>query len=161
HSLHAGVISPGFPQAVSTVIASQPNSTTDRNNELPGLSTLDGFGVDIHLGIEEDKVLRVLDNIRVSLQIFPQGFPDTIINIDLVPFSPLLLLDPKPSLWSAAFIDEMSDLKLQQIRNAQSGIDSHRKQQKIAKTQLPTQLVFDLSNLFPIANGFYKIHKTM
>jgi len=38
-------------------------------------------------------------------------------------------------------------------------VETNGKQYKIAISSLYPQLIFDLSDLFSIANGFYKIHK--
>jgi hypothetical protein len=49
HSLHTGVKSPGFPQGMGAVVSSQSNDIADRNDQLPSLTSLDGFGVSIRL----------------------------------------------------------------------------------------------------------------
>ncbi len=57
HSLHTSVISPGFPQAMGAIVSNQPNRIADRNDELPGLPSLDGFGETICLGVEKNEVI--------------------------------------------------------------------------------------------------------
>ena len=123
------MVTPGLAQAVGTIIARQPDIATDRHNELPSLPSFDWPSVVISLGIKEESVLRILDNILVSLQIFIQRFPYTIINSDLMALSPFLLLDPEPSLRYPQFINEVTDLQLQQIRDTQCSVDSYHEQQ--------------------------------
>lgn len=52
-----GMISPSDPQTVGAIVARLAYFTTDRDIELPNLSSPVGFGKSIHLGIEEHEVL--------------------------------------------------------------------------------------------------------
>jgi len=47
-------------------------------------------------------------------------------------------------------IQKPTNRQLQQVRDAQRSVDSHREQQKIAKTPLTAQKVFDLCNLLSV-----------
>lgn len=109
HSLHAGVISPGFPQAVGTVITSQSNTMANRNDEFPGLSSLDWFGVGIRLGVEEHGVLGVIGNTRVSCQIFFKRFSDTLVDHYFVSFVPFLFVNPEALFVTPLVIQKMTD----------------------------------------------------
>jgi hypothetical protein len=53
----------------------------------------------------------------------------------------------------------MTDLQLQQVRDPEGSVYPHHEQQQIAKSFLPAEQVFDLSDLFPITDGFDIIHK--
>ena len=78
HSLHAGVISPGFPQTMGAVISPQPNLITDRNDEFPGLTSLDGFGETICLGVEKHEVIGFFSNTMIGFQIFTECLPNAL-----------------------------------------------------------------------------------
>ena len=96
HSVHAGVISPSFPQAMGAVISSQPNIMADRGDELPGLTSLDGFGVAIRLGVEKNEVFGILRNAMVSFQIPIDCLPNAPVDDNFMWLVAFLLFDPKP-----------------------------------------------------------------
>jgi hypothetical protein len=96
HSLHAGVISPGFPQTMGAVISPQPNIIADRTDELPGLTSLDRFRVAIRLGVEKYEVFGVIGNALVGCQIFVERLADALIDDNFMALVALLLFDPKP-----------------------------------------------------------------
>jgi hypothetical protein len=48
---------------------------------------------------------------------------------------------------------------LQQVRDPEGSVYPHHEQQQIAKSVLPAELVFDLSDFFPITDWFNEIHK--
>jgi len=104
HSLHAGVIPPGFPQAMSAEVAGQSNITADINDEFPGLPSLDGPRVAIHFGVKEHKVLRVLSNTRISLQLFFENFLDALIDHHFVAFVPFLFVNPEATFVTSPII---------------------------------------------------------
>ena len=125
HSLHTGVISPGFPQGMGTVISSQPNIITDRNDELPGLPASNGFSEITRFGVEEKEMLGITGDIGVNRKILPEYFPDTGIDKDIVAFAPFLLFDSETLFDGLSIIHEMTDLQTQEIRNPQCGVDPH------------------------------------
>jgi hypothetical protein len=58
HALLAGVIAPGLAQTVRAIVVGKANLATDRGNELPRLTALDGLRAVVSSGIEEYEVLR-------------------------------------------------------------------------------------------------------
>ena len=95
HSLHTSVISPGFPQTMGAVISTQPNLIADRNDELPGLTSLDGFGETICLGVEKHEVIWFFSNTMIGFQIFTECLSNALVDDNLMPLVAFLLLDPK------------------------------------------------------------------
>ena len=112
HTLQAGVIAPGFSQAVSAIVALQPNITADRNDELPGLSSPDGFGKGVHLGVEEYKVLEVISNTRISYQVFFKRFSDALIDHHFMSFVAFLFVDPEAPFVASLVIQKMTNPQL-------------------------------------------------
>jgi hypothetical protein len=106
-------------------------------------------------------MLGIADNIGVSRKIFPECFSNIGIDRDLVAFAAFLLFDLETLSDRLPIIYEMTDPQTQEIRNPQSGVDSHGEQQQIAKTPFTAQQVFDLRDLFAIADRFNKIHKML
>ncbi len=74
-------------------------------------------------------------------------------------FTPFLFFDPKATFYPLLVVQEMTDLQLQQVRDPEGSVYPHHEQQQIAKSVLPAELVFDLSDLFPITDWFNEIHK--
>jgi hypothetical protein len=104
HSLHAGVIPQDFPQAMSAEVAGQSNITADINDELPSLPSIDGSRLAIHFGVKEHKVLRVLSNTRICLQIFFENFLGALIDHHFVTFVPFLFVNPEATFVTSPII---------------------------------------------------------
>lgn len=86
-----------------------------------------------------------------------QGFSDAVIDHNFLSFASLMLFDPK-SLPNLLFlIQKILYPQSKQVRNSQGRINSHNKHQKVTESMLPSQLIFDLSDLFSIPNWFNKI----
>jgi len=94
---------------VSAIIASQPNIMADRNDKLPGLSSLDGLGIGVHLGVEENEVLEVINNTRIRCQIFFKRFSDALIDHHFMSFFSFLFLDPEAPLEASLVIQKMAN----------------------------------------------------
>jgi hypothetical protein len=137
----------------------QTHFLTDGRDELPGLATLDRFSIGVGFGVKKYIILRIVIDTGIGFQVLCEGLPYTIINHNLMAFAPFLFLYPKPGFQFELVIQEMTDAELKQIGNAKGSIDPDHEQQQIAVTALSTQLIFDLSNLFSIADWFNKIHK--
>lgn len=112
---------------------------TNGSNEFPGLAAFDGDGVIVCRRAEEDKVVDVIPNIWKCNQVFFQCLSYAGVDHHFVAFPSLALLDPESSLDSPLLIQKVIDLQLQQIRDAQCGVDSHHEQQQITKTLLSSQ----------------------
>lgn len=113
HSIHTGMVSPGFPQTMGAVISSQPNLFADRNDELPGLTSLDGCGVTICLGVEKYKVIGFFGNAMIGFQIFAECLPNAPIDDNFMSLVAFLLFDPKPLPDPFVVFDEMTNTQLQ------------------------------------------------
>jgi hypothetical protein len=72
----------------------------------------------------------------VGFKIFHQGFSDALVDDNFMAIASFLLFDPKSFFDLAIFFHDLIDLKLQQVRDAQSRIDSHHKKQQVSITIL-------------------------
>jgi hypothetical protein len=77
---------------------------------LAGLRSPDWLHETIELGVEEDEVVLVLINFRISCKILFEGFLDTVINHDFLTFAALLCFDPKSPLDVLIVIQGMVNL---------------------------------------------------
>lgn len=107
--LHAGVKSPGFPQGMGAVVSSQSNDIADRNDQLPSLTSFDGFGVSIRLGVEKYEVFGVISNAMIGFQIFIECLPNALVDDNFMTLVAFLLFDPKPLPDPFVFVDEMAN----------------------------------------------------
>jgi hypothetical protein len=64
-------------------------------NDLPGLAPSDRLHETISLGVEENIVVLVTDEFRISRKILFQGLSDTSVDHDFLTFASFLFLDPK------------------------------------------------------------------
>ena len=74
-------------------------------------------------------------------------------------FAPFLFFNPKATFNPLLVVQEMTDLQLQQVRDPEGSVYPRHEQKKIAKSFLPAEQVFDLTDLFPITDWFNEIHK--
>ena len=95
HILHSSMISPGLPQAMCTKVTSQAHLLANGCYEFPSLTTPDGSGVIIGLRVEKPEVVWITGNVRISNQIFSDGFTDTFVDENLMMFAPFPLFEPK------------------------------------------------------------------
>lgn len=92
---HARMVPPGLAKAMGSKVAVQTHISADRCDELPALPAFDRMRIIVVFGIEENEVLLLLPDPRVSSQVFFQGFLDAIVDDHLLSFAPFLFLDPK------------------------------------------------------------------
>jgi hypothetical protein len=97
-------------RAASVEVATQAYLRTNGHNDLPSLTTFDRLPEIVVLGIEEDEVDLVPNNLRISRKILFEGFLDTVINHDFLTFAALLFFDPKSPLDMLIVIQEMVNL---------------------------------------------------
>jgi len=110
HALQTGMITPGLSQTVGAEVPSQTNLPADGSDQLPSLTTTNGFIEIIGLSIEEKKMLWIAVNIGVSNKILLEYLPDTCVDKDLMAFTSFLLFDPETVFESLSIIHEMYDL---------------------------------------------------
>jgi len=91
-------------------VTTQAYLLTNGHNDLPGLTTLDRLPEIVVLGIKEDEVDLIADDFRINSKILFEGFLDTVINHDFLPFAALLFFDPKSPLDMLIVIQEMVNL---------------------------------------------------
>ena len=70
----------------------------------------------------------------------------------------LLLANPEASSDAPFFIEEVTDAQAQHVGDSEGRVNAYHEQQQVAKTALSPQEVLDLSDAFPVANRFNKIH---
>jgi len=91
-------------------VASQTHLIADCSNDIPGLASPDRFHETIILSIEEDEIVLVTDDFRISSKILFQGIPDTGVDHNFLSFSLLLFFDPKSSFDILMVIQKMLNL---------------------------------------------------
>jgi hypothetical protein len=92
---------------VCAKVATQTNLLTNCGNDLLGLTTPDWLYETTIFCIEEDEVILVTNDFRISCKILFQVISDTGIDHDILTFASLLLFDPKSLLDSLTVIQEM------------------------------------------------------
>ena len=97
----------------TAVIASQPNIIAHRNDEFPGLTSLDGFGVIICLSIEKYEVIGFFSNGMIGFQIFAEYILNALVDDNFMSLVSFLLFDPKPLSDPVLIVDEMTNSQLQ------------------------------------------------
>jgi hypothetical protein len=104
----------------------QADFLADGGDEFPGLSPLDML---LGPGIEEEIALAVFQDERICLKVFNQSYLNALVDADFMALSSLLFLDPKAISDFPIVANELIDPEFQKVRNPQSSIDSHHKQQ--------------------------------
>ncbi len=158
HALHPCMIAPGLSQRVRAVVAGKSHVPTNRGDELPGLTPLDGLSMGRVLGAEKDKPLQVSNNPRIGLQILAERPSNAIVDDHLVALPALTFSDPEALFGLAILVDEVADLQWKQVGDAKCGVDAYHKKQQITIAILTAEKVFDLCDLFGGADGFNKVH---
>jgi hypothetical protein len=95
--------SPGLRTRLAHLLA---NSYYD----LPGLASLGWLHESIVLGVEENEVVLVSNDFRISYNILFQTIPDTGIDHNFLTFASFLLLDPKSLFNKLKVIQEMVNM---------------------------------------------------
>ncbi len=80
HPIHPGMITPSFPKCMGTVISPQARILADIGNNDPYLAAVNGLVVIMGPGIEEEVVIGVFLDIRISGPVFLQGFFDAVVD---------------------------------------------------------------------------------
>jgi len=89
----------------------------------------DRFVEVVELCVEEDKLFGIGFNARIGFQILFKRFPYAIINNHFVAFASFALMNLKAMSNLTLFIQELADTQCQQVRDAQSGVDSSDEKQ--------------------------------
>src|SRR5664279_3744428 len=111
------MIAPRLAQSVCAIIAAETYLCTDGFHELVGLTPTEGFVKPFALGIEEDKVSRVVCDGRIGSQILGERLLDAVVDRHLVALAAFFLAEGEASARFPLRIDEISDLELEQVRD--------------------------------------------
>ena len=109
-TLHTSMVSLCFSQTMGAKVATQSHLLTNSRNDLPGLTSPDWLHETIVLGVEEDEVILVTNDFRISCKILFQTIPDTGIDNNFLTFTSFLFLDPKSWFDVLVVIQEMLNL---------------------------------------------------
>jgi hypothetical protein len=110
HAQQTGMISPGFSQTVGTKVSPKTDLLADGSDELPGLTTTNGFSLIMDFRIEEKEMLWIGDNIGISLKILLEYLTNARVDKDLMTFAPFLLFDLKTTFDVLLVIQEVPNL---------------------------------------------------
>ena len=81
--------------------------------KLPGLTSLDGFGEPIYLGVEKHEVIGGFSDTMIGFQILTECLPNARVDDNFVSLVALALFDPKPLPDPFVVVDEMTYAQLQ------------------------------------------------
>ena len=66
YTLQTGMVSPGFSQAVGAKVSSQSDLIADGSDELPGLTTANGFRKILLFCVEEKEMMGITGYLGIS-----------------------------------------------------------------------------------------------
>ena len=90
-------------------VTPQTNLLADGSDELPSLTTANGFSEIVGLCVEEKEMFRIAGNFGVSRKILLENFSDTCVDKDFMTFAPFLLFDLKTVSETFSIIHKMTD----------------------------------------------------
>src|SRR5688572_26613939 len=99
-------------------------------------------------GREEHVVIWIFGNRRISGQEFFEGVADAGIEDDHIPLVAFFFADFKMSSQVAIVIQKIPDLELEEIGDAEGGVDSGDEEQEVTVTLRAFELILNLGNFF-------------